>query len=473
MAGFIIYDLVFLVVFILFIVFFLRRNKSKVKRQGIIFLYRADWGIKLMDYLAKKKEKTLKVLSYVSIACGYFLMISILWLIVESAYIYLRFPITQITKAPPIAPLIPYFPQLFGLSSFFPPLYFTYFLIAVAIGGIIHEFSHGVFARLVKLKVKSTGILFAGPFLGAFVEPDEKAMEKSKIKNQLAILSAGTFANVIISVITAILIIIFFSAAFAPAGVIVNTYSSVLTDIANLEIPENFSLEEKFVEVQVQNTTFLASTKVLKQTLEENRTQIILFDDAPAIRNELPLSPSAIAEFNGVKVSSFEELAGQIQKMEPGENVQLKIAVRNGFFDVDPEFKEYEFAIGEREGKPFLGVGVIPPSESTSVFGIKKIFNYIFLGAGTLDPFTYYESSLGSFGWFIYFLLWWVLFINALLALFNMLPLGPLDGGKFLQLSIVGLTKSEKAGKNVYKIATGFILLLLALMTIKWAVSFF
>lgn len=473
MAGFITYDLVFLVVFILFIIFFLRRNNKKVKRQGIVFIYRADWGIKLMDWFAKKHGKALKIVSYVSITCGYFLMVSILWLIVESAYIYLRFPVTEITKAPPIAPLIPYFPQLFGLSSFFPPLYFTYFLIAVAIGGIIHEFSHGIFARLANLKVKSTGILFAGPFLGAFVEPDEKAMDKAKKKHQLAILSAGTFANVIISVITAILIIIFFAAAFSPAGVVVNTYSSVLTETANLDIPENFSLDEKFVEVEVENITFLVNSQLLKQTLDENRERIILFDDAPAIRNELPLSPSAIVEFNDEEVTSFEDLAGRIQMTQPGENVRLKIAVRKGFFDVNPEFKEYEFAIGERNGKPFLGIGVVPPSQGASVFGIKKIFNYIFLGAGTLDPFVYYESSLGGFGWFIYFLLWWILFINALLALFNMLPLGPLDGGKFLQLTVAGITKSEKAGKNVYKIATGFILLLLALMTIKWAVSFF
>src|SRR3989338_6843479 len=193
MAGFVFYDLAFLVLFGLALIIFLHKRKENVKRQGIIFLYKTEWGIKLMDSFSRKNKSWLKPLQYVIIASGVVLMVGITWLIIESTYLYLRFPITSVTRAPPIAPLIPYFPKLFGLSSFFPPLYFTYFIIAVALGGILHEFAHGIFARLNNLKVKSTGFLFLGPFLGAFVEPDEKKMMKAKKVPQLGILAAGTF----------------------------------------------------------------------------------------------------------------------------------------------------------------------------------------------------------------------------------------------------------------------------------------
>ncbi len=62
--------------------------------------------------------------------------------------------------APPVAPLIPYFPQLFGLSDFFPVFYAAYFVIAILIVMTVHEFSHGIFAKCYGIRIKSTGFVF-------------------------------------------------------------------------------------------------------------------------------------------------------------------------------------------------------------------------------------------------------------------------------------------------------------------------
>src|SRR5689334_6053329 len=134
MASFYVYDVIFLIVFSVLTFFVLRKNKHNIKRQGWIFLYHTKVGIKLMDWASEKFKKVLKPLSYVVIASGYILMGSILWLIVKTVWIYVSSPIpAQLKNLPPIAPLIPYFPKLFNLESIFPPLYFTYFLIALAI----------------------------------------------------------------------------------------------------------------------------------------------------------------------------------------------------------------------------------------------------------------------------------------------------------------------------------------------------
>lgn len=471
MVGFVTYDLIFLALFIIAVIIFLKVKKKNVRRQGLVYLYKTNWGIKLMDSFSRKNKSWLFPLQYLIIASGIILMVGITWLIAESVYLYLKFPITSVTKAPPLAPLIPYFPKLFGLQSFFPPLYFTYFIIAVAIGGILHEFSHGIFARLNKFKVKSTGFLFLGPLLGAFVEPDEKQMAKAKKKSQLSILAAGTFANVIISIFFGILLVIFFSAFFAPAGVSFNVYPSFVAETNSVSVPANFSLEQDFVEVEFEGTNYLVTPQVLQKTFDENITRIILFVDAPAVRNQLPTSPSAITEFNGEKIINLQALSEEIKKYSPGDKITITMALREGLFDTQPEFQEYEIELGEFEGQAFLGIGI--NEQEQNKFSIRGFFNYIFEGAGTLDFLTYYESSIGKFGWFVYFLLWWVFFINVLLALFNMLPVGPLDGGRFFQLGVAGLLKNDNIGKKAFRFVTWIIALALITMMVKWAVSFF
>jgi len=202
MVSFIVYDLVFLVLFTIAAFLFFYKNKQNVKRQGWIFLYHSKVGLQFIDWVAKKFEKILRPMEYVVITSGYILMASIVWLLTFSVYRYVTLPIPeQLVNIPPIAPLIPYFPRLFNLDAFFPPLYFTYFLIALAIVAVSHEFAHGFFARLNGIKIKTTGLAFFGPFFGAFVEPDEKKMYKSKKFSQLSILAAGTFANVVLTVI--------------------------------------------------------------------------------------------------------------------------------------------------------------------------------------------------------------------------------------------------------------------------------
>ena len=89
------------------------------------------------------------------------------------------------------------------------------------------------------------------------------------------------------------------------------------------------------------------------------------------------------------------------------------------------------------------------------------------------DPLIYYKPEYnGNFAQFIFDLLWWIVVINILVALFNMLPLSILDGGRFFLLTIWGITSSEKSGKKAFSLATWFILAILALMTAKWFFAF-
>src|SRR3972149_11275145 len=243
---FMIVDISLLAVLLILLTLFLARNKKNLAKEGVLYLYKTSWGIKLINKIGGKYKKTLHFLSYVSIIIGYVLMVGILYLLGSQTFQYLTNPeFVQMIRAPPIAPLIPYFPQIFGLGDLFPPFYAIYFIISILIVATIHEFSHGVFAKRWGVKIKSTGFAFFKffpAFFGAFVEQDDKQLTKKSKFKQMSILSAGVFANILTAILFLILLGLFFSAAFVPAGVAFSGYSYSIVPTNSITMINNISL---------------------------------------------------------------------------------------------------------------------------------------------------------------------------------------------------------------------------------------
>ncbi|MBU2104331.1 MAG: site-2 protease family protein, partial [Nanoarchaeota archaeon] len=359
--NFVVLDIFLLVLFVLVASIFLYRNKKNLKKEGALLLYKTSWGVKFIDYIGKKYQKTLKVLSYVSITTGYLLMIGVIILIFQTVYLYLTTEISQVIKAPPIAPLIPYFPKLFGLQSFFPPFYFVYFIIAILIVATVHEFAHGIFARRYKIKIKSTGFAFLKYFpalFGAFVEQDDTQMNRAKKFEQMSILSGGVFANVTVAVLFYFVLFAFFKLTFIPVGVQFSTYSYSVINVAGISSINNISVNsydevlsltktEGLNKIVVGGKGYVATKNVLEEQ-KENEGIIILYDDSPAINSQIG---SVIAEINGVKITSIEKLQEELNGYSPGEEVNIKTNEKNG---------DYGIVLGENpknKSAPWLGVG--------------------------------------------------------------------------------------------------------------------
>ncbi|MCL4379382.1 MAG: site-2 protease family protein [Candidatus Marsarchaeota archaeon] len=82
-------------------------------------------------------------------------------------------------------------------------------IIALVIILTIHELSHGVLARMAKVKLKQIGVLLFGVIpIGAFVEPDEKAIEKLDKQKQNAISAAGISSNFIAAIVFFVLMLL-------------------------------------------------------------------------------------------------------------------------------------------------------------------------------------------------------------------------------------------------------------------------
>lgn len=475
MANFIIYDVTFLVVFAAFVALFLYRRRHNLKREGLLFLYKAGWGIKLIEKVGNKYKKTLGILSYFSILTGYVLMVVMLYMLGKIVYLYVTLPaVVREIKIPPITPLVPYLPQVFGLD-FLPPFYFTYWIVIIAIIAISHEFAHGIFAAYDNINVKSTGFgffpFFLPVFLAAFVELDEHNMGKKKIKSQLAILSAGTFANVLTAILFFGVLWIFFTSAFSPSGVIFDTYPYSTIAIAGITSVNGISVdsptgdeilamlnEEGLNKISADGN--FVTTKKFFDGQKEN-AQIIIYYDSPAINAELE---SIILGINGEKVSNVESLENEIAKYSPGDKVSLTL------INDDGESYDREIILAEHpedENKAWLGVGFTQPRTS-GVLG--KIYLAL---ASFKDPSVYYEPKFDGISVFIYNLLWWLVLISISVALVNMLPVGIFDGGRFFYLTILAITKNEQKAKNSFALATYAILFLIFVLMFFWAKSFF
>jgi len=108
------------------------------------------------------------------------------YFIASHAYAVLTIPATP----PGVIPIVP------GVTV---PWEVVFALIIVA---VVHELAHGVLCIVEKMKVKSSGVLLFGILpVGAFVEPDEKQLEKADVHKQRRILGAGSTSNALFFVV--------------------------------------------------------------------------------------------------------------------------------------------------------------------------------------------------------------------------------------------------------------------------------
>jgi len=462
------WDLLFLLVFTLSVILFLYKRRKRVVREGIMYLYKTQIGIKIIDKLAKKNPKFWKTMGYLVIAIGYILMIAMVALLAQFIYIFMQPDLVKIIKIPPLTPLIPYLPSLFKIN-WLPPFYFTYWILAIAIIAIVHEGFHGIYARLHNIKIKSTGFGFLGPFLAFFVEQDDKDMTKRPISQQLSVLGAGVFANILVGIVFYIIMALFFFSFFVPSGALFNAYaisSGPSVALQDADIGEDvINIQNiNFTQVQVMNKSYFVYQEFLEPDYNFTNQEIIYYyQDQPAIRNkflgESVVTQAAVTHIDNMPVIGHDALRSKLGDYNPGDNISIRIRI-NG------EDKDYNITLGENydnPGKPMLGIGYGGERNWKRALYDLVEMNYF------KEPSTYYGPKDDS-KWvkFVFDLLWWLVLINLSVALVNMLPVAIFDGGRFFYLTILGITKKEKIANMAFKGITILILLIIVWLMVLW-----
>ena len=91
-----------------------------------------------------------------------------------------------------------------GVTSFVP---FLWPALALVFALVIHEYSHGIQARAHGMKVRSFGLLLAGPIpIGAFAEPQTHEMVRAPRRERIRLYAAGPSINIIATYLALLLL---------------------------------------------------------------------------------------------------------------------------------------------------------------------------------------------------------------------------------------------------------------------------
>jgi len=178
------------IILLLIYTFFISLLFYVLKRLGRNIEYKVFYGIfRIGNNLGflNKISKTIfaRIFEILSIPVGFLAMFLSVFFILISIK----------NKLLAVAPIIP------GIEIYGIKIPFAEALIAIFISALVHELAHALLAIRNNLEIKSYGIFFLGPFLGAFVEPSEDINKISKIK-QIAIYHAGIFANILLALLS-------------------------------------------------------------------------------------------------------------------------------------------------------------------------------------------------------------------------------------------------------------------------------
>ncbi|MFO8016444.1 MAG: site-2 protease family protein [Candidatus Woesearchaeota archaeon] len=292
------------VVFIVVLALLLYLKRDKLQKQNLvssvvyILMYRTKVGIKLMDRVAKRFPRLLHYTGIGGIIAGFIGMVVICGFLIKGTYDIFFAPAVM----PSVAIVQPFAKDVPG--TFYVP--FFYLIISIFLLVIVHEASHGIMARLYNLKLKSSGLAFLGILIpiipAAFVEPDEKKMSKRPRKQQLSILAAGPFSNIIFAGIILALV----GLAVSPAVDSIVDYDGVLvTDI-------------------MDSDKELAAEKAGMQAGE------------------------VIRSAGGVNVTTVDNLTEVINRKSPGETI-----------DISTNASSYELTLSENpenNSEPYMGL---------------------------------------------------------------------------------------------------------------------
>jgi len=190
------HKIIFLFYLVIIILAVISRKKI-VTQAKFILLYRTKWGLRWMDKYSQKFREWIILFGYIGVGAGYVGLMVISYVLIKNLY-------DLIVKPAAVSGVSLVLPGLNVPGMGILP--FWYWLIAIFVIAIVHEFSHGIVARAHNIEVKNTGIVLFGPIIGAFVEPNEEKLRKEKDIKQYSVLAAGSFSNIVLAAVALLLL---------------------------------------------------------------------------------------------------------------------------------------------------------------------------------------------------------------------------------------------------------------------------
>jgi membrane-associated protease RseP (regulator of RpoE activity) len=196
------YAVGFIIIWIIAILF---RKQLKINIEGPLLMRRTKRLRGFIDGMAQRSTRFWKWTMNIGIPVGFFFMLLMLYLLIIS--------LQTLLQAPSVGLILPGV-DIPGQPIFIP---LGYGLIGLATVIIVHEFAHGILARVEGVRIKSIGVLLLAILPGAFVEPDEEEVKKVSRLAKLRIYVAGSISNLILALVSLLIITTLGFFAIGPA----------------------------------------------------------------------------------------------------------------------------------------------------------------------------------------------------------------------------------------------------------------
>jgi membrane-associated protease RseP (regulator of RpoE activity) len=319
--------------------------------------------------------------------------------------------------------------SIFLIPILNPYLPVGYVLISLIITIVVHEAGHGIVARVYNVKIESTGVVFFFVVpIGAFVNIEQKELEKTPLKYKSSILTAGVLNNMVLAGISLFGLYLVVSSLY-PLPVSGGQEAGVLIDRVNKgSLAEKIHLTEGSV-IQTIAGQNVRSIEDLRKQLESNLGKTIemtwTVKNKDIVRGSITL-PSSVNENKGILGVTISTVGDPKTVLNDYKNL-------------------------------FSGTTVLrllaPPTIQ------ERIVPYSDLMAERYDS-TIFGSSYALLANMFF----WLWFINFNVAVFNALPIGPLDGGQLYGSFIASRTK-QKTAEAINSLMT-YIMILVIFMTL-------
>ena len=290
-----------------------------------------------------------------------------------------------------------------GINPFLPLLYGW---LAIICAMAVHEGAHGVIARSLGVKVKSSGLLFLlfVP-IGAFVDVDEEQIKKASARVSSRVMAAGVGGNIVVAVACLIGVLVIVG-GLTP--VIDGVY---IYDVVQGAPAEAAGLLPKDILLSVDNVR-INSTADLRPLLQ-NKTL-----------NDMVQVTVARGEMWQNRFSTVVSLTVSENRTVMGVSV--------GDLMIEERLRNYQNVTSDKLIMyllpPALISGSVPFSDSLA---------------------SYYTHWLGAQWHVLANALFWLWFINVNVAVFNALPIYPLDGGRMFNIALKSIIRRREHEKLI------------------------
>jgi len=468
LAGFAVY---WVVVFALDKRGFFEEYNASLVGPGPLVMLRTLRGREFVERIAKPK-RFWRIYGSVGVAAASIVMIASFVLLLRIAHlsIFQTPEPTQITQ-PQNVLVIP------GVNDFLPLSMAPEILLGLLIGIVVHEGGHGIFCRVGDMEIDSMGavMLAVVPF-GAFVEPDEEAVEEASSSDRTRMFAAGVMNNFVLAVLSFLLIVLLLTAFVQPLdGVgVQNVADESLADGVVEQGERILAVEGETMENGgdfFDATEAAAGTRSVAMTVtdgESTREETLPLEtpgvEVSSVVSDTPAEEAGMQEGDIVTsigsepVANVNDFRSAIDGFSPGDETVIEVQRDGETVALDVTFGE-----SPRFEGAFLGISYITTAEKVGIapynidypYGLLTSLNpidwaisiYLPLGAILgLTPFfgfdgfvlNFYEikgplALLGGAFWLIPNVLYWSAWVNFNLGLFNCIPALPLDGGHILK----------------------------------------